>query len=179
MSELAVTLLRFSYLLLLWIFILIALSVLRRDIYGTRITRRESRAARAKVSSPASGFDMPMAPPVGPTYPLVNPPNQSLPVAPDSPTRLVVTDGPLRGTTLPLSQAPVLIGRSSTANLVLDDDYVSSHHAQLFRQGADWYVEDLGSTNGTFLNDQPVHEPIAVRVGEAIRIGRTTVELQR
>ena len=67
--------------------------------------------------------------------------------------RLVVVAGPLTGTVLPLDEAPITIGASPRATLVIDDDYCSSRHARVFREGDNWMVEDLGSTNGTYLDD--------------------------
>ena len=85
---------------------------------------------------------------------------------------LVVTDGSLRGTTLTLGQAPVLIGRAPECTLVLDDDFASGRHARLFPQDGGWVVEDLGSTNGTFLGGVRVTEPTRVEPGVPVRVGR-------
>jgi pSer/pThr/pTyr-binding forkhead associated (FHA) protein len=163
MSELTVTLLRLGYLVLLWAFVLSAIGVLRRDLYGTRIVSR-ARNAKAAAAAPSPA-----------------------PVAEErgrgrgrsaGPSRLVVTEGPLRGTTLPLGASAVLIGRAPACTLVLDDDYSSSRHARLFAEDGQWYVEDLGSTNGTFLDDQKVTSPVAVRPGGRVRIGQSVLELQ-
>jgi pSer/pThr/pTyr-binding forkhead associated (FHA) protein len=91
---------------------------------------------------------------------------------------LVVTEGPLRGTTLPLGSSAVLIGRAPACTLVLDDDYSSSRHARVYPEGGQWLVEDMGSTNGTFLDDQKVTSPVAVRPGGRVRIGQSVLELQ-
>ena len=90
------------------------------------------------------------------------------------------TGGPLAGTTLPLRASGTLIGRSPECALVLDDDYASGRHARIF-QGDDgtWQVEDLRSTNGTFLGATRLTEPREVAVGSVLRIGQTVVELQR
>ena len=64
--------------------------------------------------------------------------------------QLVVTEGPLKGTTLPLAASPILLGRAQEATLVLEDDYASGRHARLFPQGSRWFIEDLGSSNGTW-----------------------------
>ena len=66
----------------------------------------------------------------------------------------MVTEGPLKGTTIPLAASPILLGRAQEATLVLEDDYASGRHARLFPQGSRWFIEDLGSTNGTYLADQ-------------------------
>jgi pSer/pThr/pTyr-binding forkhead associated (FHA) protein len=72
-----------------------------------------------------------------------------------------------------------LIGRSSAANLVLDDEYTSGRHARLAPGPDGWILEDLGSTNGTFLGREQIRQPVPVRVGQTIRIGQTRLELER
>ncbi|MCL3860787.1 FHA domain-containing protein [Actinotalea sp. K2] len=168
MSELTITLLRLGYLALLWFFVLAAVGVLRRDLYGTKIVNRRLRRAEnvpARSSAPAR------APSPAPSTPI--------PRRDSNPRRLVVTAGPLRGTTLPLTSSAILIGRAPSCTLVLDDDYSSSRHARVFPQDGQWFVEDLGSTNGTFLGRQRVEEPTSVTVGSQIRVGQSTLELQR
>ena len=90
-----------------------------------------------------------------------------------------MTGGPLSGTTLPLTEQQITIGRSNDATLVLNDDYASSRHARLFPQDGQWIVEDLGSTNGTYLDRQKVAQPTPVPTGVPIRIGKTVLELRR
>ena len=90
----------------------------------------------------------------------------------------MVTEGGLAGTTLPLGPAGVLIGRNPECALVLDDDFASGRHARLYAQPEGWYVEDLGSTNGTYLDGQRLTAAQAVGVGSALRIGRTVLELR-
>lgn len=166
MSEVTVTLLRLGYLALLWVLVLSAISVLRRDLYGTRIVDRR-RAARAATVAPAP-VEMPRAPR-----------RTRGGGAGAAPTRLVVTEGPLRGTILPLGSSSILVGRSPGCTLVLDDDYSSSRHARLFPEGDAWYVEDLGSTNGTFVGEHRIDGPTPVPTGTAVRVGRSVLELQR
>ena len=128
MSELTITLLRLGYLVLLWVFVLAAIGVLRRDLYGTKIVQRGRRR-------PAS------APPA-PAAPASAVPGRSAPFPRRDvgPRRLVVTAGPLRGTTLPLASSAILIGRAPSCTLVLDDDYSSSRHARVFPQDGEWFV---------------------------------------
>ena len=160
MSELTITLLRLGYLALLWIFVLSAIAVLRRDLYGTRIVER--RAARKRV------------------VPDAQPHQQEAPRQPrQQALRLVVTEGPLTGTIVPLGSSSVLIGRAPGCTLVLDDDYSSSRHARIFPQGGAWFVEDLGSTNGTFVGDQRVESPMQLATGTPVRVGQSVIELQR
>ncbi len=165
MSELTITLLRLGYLVLLWLLVLSAIGVLRRDLYGTRITSRgTSRGAKSKNPS------------TSPTPAVPEPrPGRKATQA----TRLVVVEGPLTGTTIPLGASAVVIGRAPGCTLVLDDDYSSSKHARVFPQDGRWFVEDMGSTNGTFVADQRVDGPIELAPGTPVRVGRTVFELQR
>lgn len=162
MSELAVTLLRLSYLALLWLFILFTLGVLRRDVFGTTVTprgpgrpaprkksRRETKPARASAASRSE------------------------------PRRLIVTEGSLTGSAVPLSNAAVIVGRASTCTLVLDDDYASNRHARFFPHEGAWYVEDLDSTNGTFVNGSRIFQATPVPTGTPVRVGSHVMELRR
>jgi pSer/pThr/pTyr-binding forkhead associated (FHA) protein len=168
MSELTLTLLRLGFLALLWLLVLSILAVLRRVLFGTRVVRRAPRPA---------GAPAPVAAPQ-PTAPVAGRRGRGQD-QPRGPRTLVVTDGSLRGTTLTLGQAPVLIGRAPECTLVLDDDFASGRHARLFPQDGSWIVEDLGSTNGTFLGGVRLTDPTRVEPGVPVRVGRTVLELRR
>jgi pSer/pThr/pTyr-binding forkhead associated (FHA) protein len=71
------------------------------------------------------------------------------------------------------------IGRADACQIHLTDTYASQFHARLFQRDGTWFVEDLGSTNGTFLNQRKITAPAEVRAGDRIRIGKTTLELRR
>ena len=168
MSELTVTVLRLGLLVLLWVFVLSVASVLRTDLFGTRVVNRRptppKKAARASRS--ARSKEAPEA-----TTP--RPPRN-----PRTPTHLVLTTGPLTGTSLPLRDSGVLIGRNPECALVLDDEFASGRHARIIRGEDGWYVEDLGSTNGTFIGQFRVGDPVPVETGTTIRIGKTHIELR-
>ncbi len=170
MSELTLTLLRLGFLALLWLLVLSILAVLRRDLFGTRVVRRAPRPAGGAPVA-ASG-PQPAAPAAGRRGRAPEQPRGGL-------RTLVVTEGSLRGTTLTLGQAPVLIGRAPECTLVLDDDFASARHARLFPQDGTWMVEDLGSTNGTFLGTTRLTEPVRLEAGAPVRVGRTVLELRR
>ena len=91
---------------------------------------------------------------------------------------LVVTEGPLAGTSLPLRSTGLLIGRNPECALVLDDDYASGRHCRIAQGPDGWYVEDLGSTNGTFLGRQKLTSPQPLEIGSTLRIGKTVLELR-
>ena len=151
------------YLLASWvrIFVLTAVSVMRSDLFGTRAAQRagvpSGRGRPAKAPKPPK----PAKPRKG------------------TPRTLVVTQGPLTGTSVKLADAPVSLGRSHENTLVLDDDYASGRHARLFAQDGQWYVEDLGSTNGTYLDRAKVTAPVPAPMGVPIRVGKTVVELRK
>jgi pSer/pThr/pTyr-binding forkhead associated (FHA) protein len=73
----------------------------------------------------------------------------------------------------------MIVGRSPECEVRLEDTYVSQQHARVFGKNDAWYVEDLGSTNGTFVNDQKLAAPALVQPGDRIRVGTTVLELRR
>ncbi|MEO7059447.1 MAG: FHA domain-containing protein, partial [Lapillicoccus sp.] len=140
MSELTLTLIRLGLLVLLWVFIFSVTTVLRSDLYGTQVSRRvlpkrrtSGRSARQPAQTPASREAASPAPSRA---------------GPRLPTSLVVTEGQLAGTSLPLGRG-VLIGRAPECTLVLDDEFSSGRHARIYTRPEGWFVEDLGSRNGT------------------------------
>jgi pSer/pThr/pTyr-binding forkhead associated (FHA) protein len=90
------------------------------------------------------------------------------------PRRLVVLEGPPGGPDPGVSLAlhpQTTIGRAADNVLVVGDPAVSGHHARVVLRDDAWWVEDLGSTNGTQVNDQWVSAPVAVAVGDEIQVG--------
>ena len=90
-----------------------------------------------------------------------------------------IVEGANAGETISLDLAPLLIGRGSDAAIRLDDDYVSTRHARIASSGDQWYVEDLGSTNGTYIGSHRLTQPTALQLGTQVRIGKTTLELRK
>jgi len=154
-SELTLTLIKLGFLAVLWLFVLSAVSVIRSDIFGARV-----ESTRAKQPKPVK------APKPGRS-------------ARGAPQALAVTEGPNAGQTLLLDGEPIVIGRGPEAALRLDDDYVSTRHARIATNGEQWFVEDLGSTNGTYLGSQRVTSPTAIDVGAPVRFGKTVIELRK
>ncbi|MBE1514941.1 FHA domain-containing protein FhaB/FipA [Nesterenkonia halotolerans] len=167
MSELAVTVLQFGLLLLLWILILSIIGAQGRDMTISKRSR-----ARAAASGPSTA----PGPRTGPPAPAAA--SHSGPTPRPRPRRLLVSEGPLAGTELPLGSASIMMGRAQECTLVLDDDYASGKHARLFPQGSRWFLEDLGSTNGTWLGDEQLTRASTVEPGDRIRIGKTVLELR-
>lgn len=172
MGQLSITLLRLGFLVLLWALVLSAIAVLRADLYGTRVTARgRGRQARGQADARAEKTATPSRSATGIK-------TGSISTKDPSAGHLAVTAGPLKGTTIPLGTAPVLVGRASTCTLVIDDDYCSAKHCRVYVDGDRWMVEDLGSTNGTFLGNQKVTDPVPFQEGDVIRIGATALELR-
>ena len=76
-------------------------------------------------------------------------------------------------------QGNLQVGRADACQIKLSDTYVSTFHARIFSRDGQWYVEDLGSTNGTYMNQRRVTSPVEVRAGDRIRVGKTTLEFRR
>ena len=171
LSELTLAVMRLGLLVLMWLFVFAVVGVLRGDLYGTRVKRRAGRSTSPKAARGAAS----------PPPSAARREKKKRSKGRKGPTRLTVTAGPLSGTTLPLRPSGTLIGRSPECALVLDDDdYASGRHARIFQDDdGTWRVEDLRSTNGTFLGATRLTEPREVAVGSVLRIGQTVVELQR
>jgi hypothetical protein len=96
--------------------------------------------------------------------------------------RLVVVASPegepAEGTSLALD-AIATIGRDVNNAIVVDDQFVSAEHAILTFRGRAWYVEDLGSTNGTFVNGAPVEGVVPLGFGDVIQAGQVRLRLER
>ncbi|SDS68516.1 FHA domain-containing protein [Corynebacterium timonense] len=137
---------RFGLLILLWLFILLVLWGVRRDVSAASGVRRQATA--------------------------------SAPVTRDKARQIVVAEGPLRGSHMSIASVEdITLGRADTNDFVLGDDYASSRHARLFRRGSEWFVEDLDSRNGTFVQGTRIDQPERVSVGTDIKMGRTIVRL--
>lgn len=175
MSQLTLTVMRLGLLAVLWLFVLTVISVIRSDLFGTRTTQwaprgRESRSYRA------AGRPSAAAPPAQGT-PGIGGDARSRRGAP---TTLVVTQGTLTGTTVSLTNQAVTIGRAHDSTIVLDDDYASTRHARIYPDpNGQWLVEDMGSTNGTYLDRSKLAGPTPVPLGAPIRIGKTVLELRK
>ncbi len=90
-----------------------------------------------------------------------------------------MVDGANKGERADLAQAPILIGRGADAAIRLDDDYVSTRHARIAASGDQWFVEDLGSTNGTYIGSARLTQPTTLTLGTQVRIGKTLLELRK
>jgi pSer/pThr/pTyr-binding forkhead associated (FHA) protein len=168
MSELTLTVMRLGFLAVLWLFVIVAVQVIRSDLFGTRVTQRGARRPDAR---PQQRQTQPSRQPSGRNR------GRS---GRGAPTKLVVSEGSLTGTTVALQGQTITLGRAHDSTIVLDDDYASSRHARIFpdRDGQ-WIVEDLGSTNGTYLDRSRLTTPTPIPPGAPIRIGKTVIELRK
>ncbi len=161
MSELALTLVRLGFLTLLWSFVLLTILVLRRDLRmpaEAKPAGRQRRAARAPKP--------PKPPKVAKQQKVKG-------------SKLVVIEGPLQGTVIPLGDVQITIGRAEDSTLIIEDDYASSRHARIYPAEGSWVVEDLGSTNGTWIDRTRITTPTVLPVGAPLRVGRTTLQIQK
>ncbi|MBV2357807.1 FHA domain-containing protein [Streptomyces sp. J2-1] len=173
MSELTLTVMRLGFLAVLWLFVIVAVQVIRSDLFGTRVTQRGSRRDAGRPQQTARQQTS-------------APPQQRAQQGGggrrgrNAPSKLVVTEGTLTGTTVALQGQTVTLGRAHDSTIVLDDDYASSRHARIYpdRDGQ-WIVEDLGSTNGTYLDRSRLTTPTPIPLGAPIRIGKTVIELRK
>jgi pSer/pThr/pTyr-binding forkhead associated (FHA) protein len=163
MQELTLVLIRFAYLAILWVFVLGAISVIRSDMFGARPdasqapSRREQRAQQKQAKQSRKAAKTPKG----------------------APSQVVIVDGPSSGFSVSLDDVPILIGRGTDATIRLDDDYVSTRHARIGRSDDTWYVEDLGSTNGTYIGTHRLTQATAIQLGSRVRVGKTTLELKK
>lgn len=154
MSEVLVAALKIGFLAVLWLFILLAANVIRTDLFGRTVAAAQlPTAQRLNEASRSRSRGSRKAP-----------------------RKLTVNNGPLKGTTFDLT-SEVKVGRSVDCQLILDDDYVSTRHARIYSDGTQVVVEDLGSTNGTYVNGSRITVPTAVTAADTVRIGRTHLGL--
>jgi hypothetical protein len=161
LPELVITVARFGFLILLWIFVFTVVGVIRRDLFAGARSGRLVAAPRGVGA--VTGQPLAKAARVKRGR---------------AARQLVVTAGQLAGTRITLGESQITIGRAEDSTLVITDDYASARHARLVPRDGQWFVEDLGSTNGTYLDRAKVTGPTPVPLGVPIRIGRTSLELR-
>ncbi|HEU0042527.1 MAG TPA: FHA domain-containing protein [Jiangellaceae bacterium] len=154
MSELTLTVIKLGFLAVLWLLVLSVTSAMRADLFGVR------PAATPKDARPAKQPRQPRT-------------SKALP------TTAVLIEGPDAGRSVTLSGAPVSFGRGADCTIPLADEYVSTQHARLRFHEDQWYVEDLGSTNGTYIGNQRLTRSTPVNTKSRFRLGKTVVELRK
>ncbi len=173
MSELTLLILRIGFLLILWAFIFAVVYALRTDLFGQKVRQQPDAAAPFAPAPP------PAAAPPRAAAPSPAPAAARPDASGGSPKRLVITGGPKEGLEIELPREQLSIGRSSESGLVIRDDYTSTHHARLMLWNDGWMLQDLDSTNGTYLDGSRVTVPTPVPLNTPIKIGTTSFELRR
>lgn len=154
MSELTLTVIKLGFLAVLWLLIISVTSAMRADLFGVRPTKTpkaRGSARQQRGARPAKGV----------------------------PGRAVIVEGPDTGHEAPLDTAPVTFGRGADCTMPLADEYISTQHARLRLHEGQWYVEDLGSTNGTYVGNQRLTRSTPVTLKSKFRLGKTVVELRK
>ncbi|ROS77771.1 type III secretion system (T3SS) inner membrane Yop/YscD-like protein [Curtobacterium sp. PhB130] len=182
-TGLTLLVLRFAFLAVLWLFVFVIVFALRSDLFGQRV-RTIPTDPKGAPSGPTTPTIPAAGAPAGGGGAFTDIISQSPSAGAQQPsgdvaTRLVITEGAREGMEMPLGRGPITVGRSSESNVVIRDDYTSTHHARLELQQSGWVVIDLESTNGTFVNGQKVTAPVTVAERTPITIGTTTFELRR
>jgi pSer/pThr/pTyr-binding forkhead associated (FHA) protein len=156
MSEIALTIIKVAFLALLWLFILSAVSVIRTDLFGKTVRAQDQ----------PQELETPPAPP------------RRAKRQRGEPRVFMISQGNQAGLSAELSAGVVMIGRGADCQLILDDDYVSTRHARVVGTPNGIYVEDLGSTNGTYVNGQRITAPTTITLADTVRIGKTILKLE-
>ena len=183
-SELTLLVLQFGFLLLLWVFIFAIVYALRSDLFGQRVRKLQPETAAA-APAPAAAF--PAAAATGTATaataavakPTASNGGDGELASTENATRLVITSGGKAGAEFPLGHDEITIGRSSDSAIIIRDDYTSTHHARIMLWNGRWMIQDLDSTNGTFLNGSRVTVPTPIPLGATVKVGATTFELRR
>lgn len=175
MSELALFLVRFGFMAVLWVFIFSIIGVIRADLFGQRVVGKATeRSVPQVLSTPV----IPAAPSGVVRVVGANTENIDTAVPSASATRLVVTEGDNAGREIALTGRELHIGRAPNSDLVVDDEYASTQHAKLVLMNEEWLIQDLNSTNGTFLAGSRIGTPAVVKLNTPVKIGKTVFELR-
>ena len=158
MSEIALLIIKVVFLALLWLFILSVVSVIRSDLFG--------RTVRAAEQPQPQELEAPPAPP------------RKSKRQRGQPRVFTISQGRQAGLSADLAGGVIMIGRGADCQLILDDDYVSTRHARVVGTPNGIYVEDLGSTNGTYVNGQRITAPTTITLSDTVRIGKTMLRLE-
>jgi pSer/pThr/pTyr-binding forkhead associated (FHA) protein len=146
--QLALTILKYLFLALIFLFLARAVRAMYLEINGPRTPRSPAAPATATARSG-------------------KPPDKvALLVGGDKPRLFDLGD-------------ELILGRSEKCHIPLGDTYASQVHARVFRRNGQFFIEDMGSTNGTYLNSRKVAGPTPVNRGDRVRIGRTDLEFRR
>jgi pSer/pThr/pTyr-binding forkhead associated (FHA) protein len=158
MSEIALTIIKVAFLALLWLFILSAVSVIRTDLFGKAV-RSPDQPQPLELETPP-------------------PPPRRAKRQRGAPRVFMISQSSQAGLAAELAGGVIMIGRGADCQLILEDDYVSTRHARVVSTPNGIYVEDLGSTNGTYVNGQRITAPTTITLADTVRIGKTILRLE-
>lgn len=153
MPDLVLDLLRYVFLAVLWIFVARVVRAIYLELRPAGPPTTASRRSAAPAPAPARGKKRTVS-------------------------KAAVIEGDKKGKTLSLTDE-LIIGRAEKCHLVLDDSYVSQMHARIFAKDTGYMVEDLGSTNGTYLNRRRITSPTELHRGDHLKIGKTVLEMRK
>lgn len=156
MEAAVLSLVRIALLALLWLFIGLAIYFMNRDV-NALVPAGASARSSGSAHSPARRWNR------------------------DRISYLEVTEGPMYGSQLEIAGfTSIIMGRGASVDFTLgdQDQRVSARHARLFLRGRHWFIEDLESRNGTFVNNIPIDQPTEVHSGDTIQLGESSVRLQ-
>lgn len=156
------TILRFGFVALLWLLVIGLAVVLRRDISLAATASAKTPTSRSRKASRQPEKSKPRKSKRG-----------------GRPRYLAFTGGALAGNRLKLDGQPILLGRSGDCTVPLQDSYASNRHARIYYRDGQWFIEDLNSTNGTFIDNNRLTSAQLFEPGMVVRIGQTTMELTR
>lgn len=148
MPQLALTILKYLFMLLIFLFLARAVRAMYLEINGPRTPR--AAAAPAAATGRAG----------------------------KAPDKIALLSGSDKPRLYELGDE-LIVGRSEKCQIPLGDTYASQVHARVFRRNGQFFIEDMGSTNGTYLNQRKVTGPTPVNRGDRVRIGRTDLEFRR
>ena len=173
MGELTLLVLRIAFLAVMWGFVFAIVYALRSDLFGQKVRRMPAQPAPA---APYAAATAPVAPAPPSPKPAVSRQDHGSSLGAK---RLVITSGAKEGLEIDLPDELLTIGRANESGLVIRDDYTSTHHARLLLWNDGWVIQDLDSTNGTFLDGIRVIVPTQVPLNTPVKIGTTSFELRR
>ena len=178
MSELTLMVLRLGFLVLLWLFVFSVLFALRSDLFGAPVRRLKNLTSTNGASGGTSGGAAVITSPAPPTPSASRPPSDATPGSGGPPKYLHILTGVAEGSSIPLDEDLLTIGRSPDSTLVIVDEYTSTYHARLQQSRGAWTIIDLDSTNGTKVNGSRITEPTPLPTFTPVTIGTTTFELR-
>ena len=154
MSPFVLATLKFLFLALLYFFVYRVVKTVVVDLRGPTAPRAQRKAAKATAKPVRTGKTK-------------------------APVIVIVRTAEGKKISSRKLKTAMRIGRDESCELRPDDTYLSKFHARVYPNNGAWFVEDLGSTNGTYLNQQRLSGPVELHAGDSVRLGSTVLEMRR